>query len=370
MLFLLFGLLAIDEDVVQFRDTGIFEPISRNEVAITAEGHVYMLNFQERFIRHWNPEGKVVNTFGRKGKGPGELNFAEGFFLEGDRLYINDMGNEMVHSFHTDGTFIESMRPPSRGLTLAKVEGGWATANFMSGLNTSQKVTITLTDARLENGKEVLSWSRTGTGGNIVVRRGSSGTPKVPYNPVAEEPFMAVGPDGRYLYICHPGVFKISVIDTREKKVVHTIDRDDAAIPFNEEFGNEQLQKLKDNREAGGHMMQIEFEPNYPAHFPIVRNFYTSGEGLLVVEKWTGQPETTKNNLLLDRQGNDRKVPYNPANARRVVAIRGNYGYATLYDEDDDEGYLVKTPLSQLDGTIDANPITAQRAPRMLMRMN
>jgi len=366
----LLGLLSVDDDLVLFRGTNMFEPISRNEVVVTSDGQVYLLNFQEKFIRHWDAQGKVVNTFGQKGNGPGEFNFPEGLALEGDHLYVNDLGNDQVHCFNTDGSFVESVRLPGRGLAIAKVKGGWATASFMGGLNAAGEVEVKLTDERFDNAIMVLSWPRAGMGGNIVVERNGSGTPKIPINPVDPKPYMAVGDQGRFLYICHPGEFRISVIDTQQKKVVHTIERDDNPIPFNEEYGAERLRQLKENRQGGGHVAAIEFVANFPDNFPVVRNFFLSGDGYLVIEKWTAQPDKLKNNLILDRTGKDQPVPYSPDVADRVVAVQGNYGFLTMHDADDDEGYLAKCTTAQIDRVAAANPINGERAPRMLMRMN
>ncbi|MDJ0842229.1 MAG: hypothetical protein QNK37_37355, partial [Acidobacteriota bacterium] len=77
---------------VTFSDTRVWQPFSRNDVAVSPQGAVYVVNFQTAKIIHYGKHGKKLGTYGRKGKGPGEYVYPTQIFLQGDRVYVKDMG--------------------------------------------------------------------------------------------------------------------------------------------------------------------------------------------------------------------------------------------------------------------------------------
>jgi outer membrane protein assembly factor BamB len=71
-------------------------------------GNVYVLEGKQNKFYVFNPEGKLLLSFGKKGEGPGEIRFAFIFFIVGDQVIVPDMGR--LHYFDKkSGTFIKSV---------------------------------------------------------------------------------------------------------------------------------------------------------------------------------------------------------------------------------------------------------------------
>ena len=78
MVFLVLSLMASDLDSkieVQWlvRDTGMYQPLRRDEVLVTSDGSFNILNFDEAQIRRYHEDGKVAVVIGYKVIGPGGL---------------------------------------------------------------------------------------------------------------------------------------------------------------------------------------------------------------------------------------------------------------------------------------------------------
>jgi hypothetical protein len=79
------------------------------------EGNFYVSDVDSNRILKYNPEGKYLLTFGRKGQGPGEfqsLNFIR--FDKENNLYINDSTNSRISFFNKDGKFLRQLGTKDR----------------------------------------------------------------------------------------------------------------------------------------------------------------------------------------------------------------------------------------------------------------
>lgn len=69
------------------------------------EGNIYVLDAGNHRIQKFNPDGKYIATFGRKGQGPGE--FMNPFELDLDNnnsiIYVSDQGNHRVQKYSIMG---------------------------------------------------------------------------------------------------------------------------------------------------------------------------------------------------------------------------------------------------------------------------
>ncbi len=76
-----------------------------------SDGSIYLLDFQARRIRVFDPDGGYLRTLGGAGEGPGEITQANGIVKEpGGLLWVNDHGKWRILGLRPDGT--EVIRAP------------------------------------------------------------------------------------------------------------------------------------------------------------------------------------------------------------------------------------------------------------------
>jgi hypothetical protein len=85
------------------------EPLVRvRQFRVDDAGNIYL--FEGKYLKFFvfNPDGKLLFSFGKKGEGPGELKFPFNFFIEGGYIIVPDMGR--IHYFEKkDGKFVKAV---------------------------------------------------------------------------------------------------------------------------------------------------------------------------------------------------------------------------------------------------------------------
>lgn len=82
-----------------------------NSIAVDREGNIYVTDEGEKHIKVFDQEGDYLRTIGRPGQGPGEFGRpTEIFITMENELRIIDPGRRQVHSYTTDGCYIESKK--------------------------------------------------------------------------------------------------------------------------------------------------------------------------------------------------------------------------------------------------------------------
>ncbi len=84
-----------------------------NELESSLDGKIYVFDRQVPALRQYDPAGKFVQTIGRKGKGPGEYEQANGVAVHRDgRVVLWDAGTAHINVYGPDGTFISAWPMP------------------------------------------------------------------------------------------------------------------------------------------------------------------------------------------------------------------------------------------------------------------
>ena len=78
------------------------------QFVISANGDVFVAQWQDRTIQVIGEAGEVIRTIGRSGEGPGEFKSLSAIWLAGDTLVATDRQSMRVNSFATDGRFLDS----------------------------------------------------------------------------------------------------------------------------------------------------------------------------------------------------------------------------------------------------------------------
>ncbi|MFB6098948.1 MAG: 6-bladed beta-propeller [Salinibacter sp.] len=81
------------------------------DVAVADDGRMYVLDWNARHIKVLAPNGSLLRTIGREGRGPGEFQ-APRFAVVSrtDSLYVLDSRNGRISVFTTSGTFVRSVQ--------------------------------------------------------------------------------------------------------------------------------------------------------------------------------------------------------------------------------------------------------------------
>ena len=80
-------------------------------LAVDDEGNLYVLDSKAAVVKVYNPKGKFLRSIGRKGQGPGELNFPLSLSLNVKKkeLAIVDIRNRRISFFNLEGKFLRSI---------------------------------------------------------------------------------------------------------------------------------------------------------------------------------------------------------------------------------------------------------------------
>jgi len=83
------------------------------DVALGPDGRLYIGQPDDGYVRVHAEDGSVDGTIGRRGEGPGEFGDVGSIAVDPEGLWVADGGNNRMHRFALDGTFIEDERWPS-----------------------------------------------------------------------------------------------------------------------------------------------------------------------------------------------------------------------------------------------------------------
>ena len=349
---MLLAMLSILEDNTwRIGQSGVFQPLANGEVIVRSDGELYVLNFKEAFINHYDAAGRKKGTIGRKGRGPGEFTYPTRFCHNDGKLFVFDVMTGAISSFTEEGAFIKQY-PVGRELQdMIKVENGW----ILVQAEREQPLEIYWTDNDFDKKERILRLNTVNTSGGVTMEMGPSGAVGV-YSPIGSSAIARSNTDGSRIYVCEPGGFRVHVIDPIAKKVIAEIKRDEKRIPFDTEWADNRWKAM--SKRMPHQDQEIDFTMDYPESFPVVRDFRVDYQGRLVFSKWMGRPDGGHHNLLvLDQLGNEQQIKLNWASVERVVAVNGKWAYVTTWDEDEEEAGLARCSLDALEGFLKANPI-------------
>jgi sugar lactone lactonase YvrE len=90
------------------------------DVAVSPSGEFYISDgYGNSRIMKFNAAGKLIHTWGHKGRNPGEFDTPHALCLDNSgKLYLSDRGNSRIQVFDGEGKFLEEWRdyPPIDGL--------------------------------------------------------------------------------------------------------------------------------------------------------------------------------------------------------------------------------------------------------------
>ncbi len=182
-------------------------------------GNVYVMDQKFSKISIFNPQGKFIKSFGKRGEGPGEFKHVMDIHLLKDRFILVDMGQILIYSL--DGVFEKSFKIRNQTGTNPlffidataylytpsdpRVPGPPDSIEIFDVSKQSKKVLLDLSPG---DEKEL-----PGGGGRMVMIRIGGGD-------LQRRTGMVVGYDGKSVFYGHNDNYRITEIDLSGKKIM------------------------------------------------------------------------------------------------------------------------------------------------------
>ena len=328
-------------------------------IDVSDRGETFFIDTLNPRMTRVDGSGKVVSVIANQGQGPGEMIQPTHLEIHGDRVFVKDTGKNCISIWKTDGSFVQQIKTKGRnfGMSLCTVRDGFVLADWDFS-NNPQKPIQALFYSTTTDSRTVL-WETerlTATGGSVA-RMGKS--PRVQFNPAKDNYFLASTKSGDTLFISEPGdKLKIHVVDVGSGKKINTITEPLNRIPFNTDWGNNQLRLWKEYTDSLSDAPQgVKVETDFTENFPLVRGFFVAADDNLVVSLWTGLPDTRQAYLVFNARGEKTESALTDPALNRVLALIGDNAYVTTYNKEKEVSGFAVVPRDGVDPFIESNPI-------------
>jgi hypothetical protein len=286
------------------------------QVVADDAGTMYVLDEQASDVKVFDASGKYLRTIGRKGQGPGELEFPMTLSLNraAGELTVQQQTRGLT-VFKTDGTFLrqQSLQGLISGRGRVDSRGNVYVLEIVLGDLGSSYATKKLAP----DGSLLATISETPAPGG----KGGSGIRRVrPFLPVA---YFLVDRNDRLVY-GYPETYEIQLYGSADAKVLRKIRRDYDPVPVT---GEEKAALEKDIPPG----MKVEID--YPKDHPAYLRFFLSDLGHLIVQTYEKADGGKVLHDVFDAEG--RFIGRVPLKGLGLEILKGKY-YAL---EEDEDGY-------------------------------
>lgn len=358
MVGLILVLSALSLDVKwEIAETGVYRPFVLREVAVTDGGDVLIVHRKEAKVLKYDSDGALVTTIGQRGQGPGEFALPTWIHYQNGKFYVEDENQNRVSSFEESGKFIESITLPESNYVIEKVQGGWIYGDWDTSDDTSRPVKLVLVDDHFKNPRVIATWQRPTENSSASVQSQDGKIPAIPINPAVDESLLTVSPDGKFAFFIRNGSSNLEIVDIAAEKIVGVRENDLKPVPFNENWGQKRLDSLIEQVTGGAEGLPIKFVPNFPSHFPTVRNLETKPNGDVVIVLWTGLPDKNQKVLVYGPDHQPKKPKFTSETLSRWLADRGEWSYVTYFDAEEEEGRIACVKTAELDNFAAKHPV-------------
>jgi hypothetical protein len=192
---------------------------------VSDDGVLYLNDQANKEDYIFDPDGKLVRAFAKRGEGPGEVQRHGRFFLAGDKLVISDMGR--IHYFTREGEYIRTVTKdcePRAFLDENRLIDAPLSAVFLP----EGRGKITVCDLRSGRDTAIAEFSAFEGG----IARGSGGRPEMDIVAPLFSPLMTVGYSGDRLYWGMSDRYAIRVTDLEGRDITSfSVDRKKTKVP-------------------------------------------------------------------------------------------------------------------------------------------
>jgi len=282
------------------------------DLAVGEDERIYVSDQIEAHVKVFNKNGEYLRTIGRKGQGPGELNYPTWISItHQNELMVNNAGNRSLSFYTLDGAHVSS-------LSLAKIFAGRANINSKGNIIVqSYKRVPPNTIYELKMYDSTLNFLITLDSCSKPMSRGRN---RYPFRPVS---WWHIANNDNI--VCgNPKTYEIQILNS-EGKVLKKILREYSPVEVTQE---EKEEYMKDYEEG------LKF--NFPQYYPAYRRLILDDEGRIYVQTF----EKTEDGKGYYQDIFDSKGRYLAKIALRFTprVLKKNKLYII---EEDEEGYQV-----------------------------
>ena len=95
------------------------------DINLDGEGNLYVLDAGNHRIQKLSPEGQFLDSFGRKGQGPGEFQFMSSLVLdEGGNIWVTDLSTKRIKVLNSSGEELRNHDTGNRAGRIALLQSG------------------------------------------------------------------------------------------------------------------------------------------------------------------------------------------------------------------------------------------------------
>ena len=354
MLFSILTLMMTGSTLQHIEDTGIYQPLLPGEVHVSPDGDVWLLDFANATVLHFDANGQKKANIASKGEGPGEVKQPEQFFVNDKFLYIYDRSNGAISKYARNGKFIRRLQPPAQKLSIAKVTSGWIYGNWKTAADEEQPASIVWANEDFSQTRKLLEIKDPGTNSGLALSMRGSET-FADFYPIPIMPKLVASPDGKFAFLAETNGVKIHVISGGDSSIQKVITQNQASVPFDREWGELRLQKAIEMLPA--QYRSVKVESHFPERFPVIRELLVTSGNNLAVMRWAGNPDKNKPHLLFDSSGKTLSPDLDWTTLERIVGMNDQWAWVTVFDQEDEEAGILRCPRDQMQETIRKNPI-------------
>jgi hypothetical protein len=327
----------------------LVDPLKTHQVAVTDDGHLYILDVYEAQIIHLEEDG-AQHEFSHRGRGPGELNNPWSVFVEKDQVYVVDFLKGIL-TFDRHGNFKKLITMPQQYIRPVKVKNGWVYTK--DPLDSNQSSSLFWCDEEGEKQEKLTTYVNGIRRVHIDVK---GNTVYLDFNPAVDNARLLPNKSGDQLFFYAPDSTKIVVYDLDKKKIVKEIDLHRPRRPFDKSWGESKVEEIENNTYLNGQKVKSVVIPKFPEYFPVVVNMFWGPDQSLWIK--TDESYFIKNSplLIFSQEGQPLNSIHQPFLSDRLVATIDQHAFILAYNREKEHPMIIKSPKNKINFFVEKFP--------------
>lgn len=298
-----------------------------HQIVAANESYVYVLN-SENEIAILDMQGHQIKSVGGQGEGPGEFQFPRAVFADDTYFYVVEPGavTTFVHQFSNTGSFVKKIPFPRSAFfpEVLKTTTGWLLGDFYAQGSAQKEAEIVIYDRDLREVGTILKAKALQRGWTV------SENCIIKYNPAAQSVLWALDVRGERLFTVLPDSGVIQVWDVEAQKVTANFASDLKPIPFDEEWGNEQVQEMRERERA------CTVQADFPLVFPPIDQIRVAANNEVIVVGSQSLAGNKREVVTFDRDGRPITSAFALKDQKHFLASNSQYLFFRTYDSEAD----------------------------------